>query len=113
LLGPWGPIEKGSRAVIDTFRWVGSRFVGDPAPVQASVENTVISRSGDLAYTVGFERGTVRVDGGSEQEMVIRVTHIYRLLQTPQAAMLATGRRLGCHDPSCSSTLTASPRTRC
>ncbi len=78
LFGAWGPIEKGSRALIDTFRWVGSRYAGDRSPVQATVENTVISCSGDLAYTAGFERGPVRVDEGRVQEMVIRVTHIYR-----------------------------------
>ncbi|MBV9050538.1 MAG: nuclear transport factor 2 family protein [Solirubrobacterales bacterium] len=78
LFGAWGPIEKGSRALFDTFRWVGSRYAGDRSPVKATVENTVIASSGDLAYTVGFERGTVGVDGGRKQEMVIRVTHIYR-----------------------------------
>ena len=41
-------------------------------------ENTVVYASGDLAYTVGFERGPVSVDGGPERDMVIRVTHIYR-----------------------------------
>ena len=34
--------------------------------------------SGDLAYTVGFERGEVVVDGGKAMPMTIRVTHIYR-----------------------------------
>jgi ketosteroid isomerase-like protein len=78
LFGAWGPIERGSPALFDTFRWVASRYVGDRSPVTATVENTVIASSGDLAYTVGFERGAVRVDRGREEEMVIRVTHIYR-----------------------------------
>jgi hypothetical protein len=43
LLGAWGPVEKGSRALIDTFRWVGDRFAGGRSPVQATVETTVIS----------------------------------------------------------------------
>jgi hypothetical protein len=34
--------------------------------------------SGSLAYTVGFERGNVRVDGGSLVPMTVRVTHVYR-----------------------------------
>ena len=34
--------------------------------------------SGDLPDTVGFEHGPASVDGFPEQEMVIRVTHIYR-----------------------------------
>ena len=75
LFGAWGPIEKGHKAVTDTMRWVGSRFTGADA---VSVENTVIASSGDLAYTVGFERSLVSVDGGPPRAMVIRVTHIYR-----------------------------------
>ena len=43
------------------MRWVGSRFTGASA---ADVEHTVIASSGDLAYTVGFERSHVSVDGG-------------------------------------------------
>jgi hypothetical protein len=38
----------------------------------------VIDVSEDLAYTVGFERGTVRVDGGPGRPMTIRVTHVYK-----------------------------------
>ena len=41
-------------------------------------DNTVVFASGDLAYTVGFERGEVVIDGGARQPMTIRVTHIYR-----------------------------------
>jgi ketosteroid isomerase-like protein len=75
LFGAWGPIEKGHKAVTDTMRWVGSRFSGVDA---VSVEHTVIASSGDLAYTVGFERSQVSVEGGPPHEQVIRVTHIYR-----------------------------------
>jgi ketosteroid isomerase-like protein len=75
LFGAWGPIEHGREAVVGTFGWVGSRFTGHTG---GSVENTVVHASGDLAYTVGFERGPASVDGRPEQEMVIRVTHVYR-----------------------------------
>jgi ketosteroid isomerase-like protein len=75
LFGAWGPIEKGHKAVTDTMRWVGSRFTGADA---VGVEHTVIASSGDLAYTVGFERSHVSVAGGPPRDMVIRVTHIYR-----------------------------------
>jgi ketosteroid isomerase-like protein len=74
LFGAWGPIEQGRRALADSFRLVASRFSGG----NATVENLVVASSGDLAYTVGFERGPVSVDGGPEREMTIRVTHIYR-----------------------------------
>jgi ketosteroid isomerase-like protein len=57
------------------MRWVGSRFAGADA---VDVEHTVVASSGDLAYTVGFERSRVSVDGGPLRDMVIRVTHIYR-----------------------------------
>jgi ketosteroid isomerase-like protein len=76
LFGAWGPIEKGHRQLVDTFRWVGGRFkTGALVP-----EDTVAFQSGDLAYTVGFERGEVAVDDGSVRPMTIRVTHIYRRL---------------------------------
>ena len=75
LFGAWGPIEKGHKAVTDTMRWVGSRFTSADA---VDLEHTVIASSGDLAYTVGFERSHVSVDGGPPRDVVLRVTHIYR-----------------------------------
>jgi ketosteroid isomerase-like protein len=75
LFGAWGPIEKGHKPVTDTMRWVGSRFTGADA---VDIENTVIASSGDLAYTVGFERSHVSVDGTPMRDAVLRVTHIYR-----------------------------------
>ena len=69
-----GPIDKGFRRLAKTFRWVGSRFrSGRLVP-----EHLVVASSGDLAYTVGFERGEVPVDDGPPRLMTIRVTHIYR-----------------------------------
>lgn len=74
LFGAWGPIEKGFARLAETFRWVGSRFkAGALTP-----EDVVSFESGDLAYTVGFERGEVAVDGTSTAPMTIRATHIYR-----------------------------------
>ena len=74
LFGAWGPIEKGYQRVMETFCWVGDRFKSG----QLIPDNIVEFTSGDLAYTVGFERGEVVVDGGVKHPMVIRVTHIYR-----------------------------------
>jgi ketosteroid isomerase-like protein len=74
LFGAWGPIEKGQQCLVDTFRWVGGRFkIGELVP-----EDSVVYSSGDLAYTVGFERGDVAVDDGTVRPMTLRVTHIYR-----------------------------------
>ena len=74
LFGAWGPIEKGHRQVTETFRWVGGRFSGG----QLIPEDTIAFASGDLAYTVGFERGEVSVDDGPTRPMTLRVTHVYR-----------------------------------
>jgi ketosteroid isomerase-like protein len=74
LFGAWGPIEQGYQNLTDTFRWVGGRFTGGALVP----EDTVIYQSGDLAYTVGFERGDVSVDGGPLRPMTLRVTHVYR-----------------------------------
>jgi ketosteroid isomerase-like protein len=76
LFGAWGATEKGHKAVTDTCRWLGSRYANGTGPV--GVEQAVVASSDDLAYTVGFERGPVSVDGGPTREMAMRVTHIYR-----------------------------------
>jgi ketosteroid isomerase-like protein len=74
LFGAWGPIERGTDALRRTFEWVGRRFGAG----ELVAENVVVHRSGDLACTVGFERGDVSVDGGARRPMTIRVTHVYR-----------------------------------
>ncbi len=74
LFGAWGTIERGHERLMATFRWVGSRFKsGGLVP-----EDVIVHQSGDVAYTVGFERGEVVVDDGSRAPMLIRVTHVYR-----------------------------------
>jgi ketosteroid isomerase-like protein len=78
LFGAWGTIEQGHQRLADTFRWVASRFGPEGESPQ---DIRTIHRSGDLAVTVGFERGTARVDRGKLREMVIRVTHVYRCEQ--------------------------------
>ena len=75
LFGAWGPIERGHQQVADTFRWVASRFGPEGSSVQ---DLSTVHESGDLAVTVGMERGTAVVDGGEPFEMVIRTTHVYR-----------------------------------
>jgi ketosteroid isomerase-like protein len=75
LFGAWGPIERGHGEVTRTFEWVSSRFGPEGG---CEVENVVVHRSGDLACTVGFERGDAMVDGGEVRPMTIRVTHLYR-----------------------------------
>jgi ketosteroid isomerase-like protein len=74
LFGAWGPTERGHADVTRTFTWVAGRF-SDGALVP---ENEVLHVDGDLAVTVGRERGTVRVDGGEPLPMTLRVTHVLR-----------------------------------
>ncbi|MDQ3988229.1 MAG: nuclear transport factor 2 family protein [Actinomycetota bacterium] len=74
LFGAWGPIERGAPALEKTFGWVANRFTGG----ELVPDNVIVHSSGDLAYTVGFERGTVSVDCRAPQPMTLRVTQIYR-----------------------------------
>lgn len=41
-------------------------------------ELEVAEVSGDMAYTVGYERFTSSVDGGPAEPNTVRVTHAYR-----------------------------------
>lgn len=77
LFGAWGPIEMGHDQVTGTFDWVGSRFSGG----RLIPDYDVVDVSDDLAYTVGVERGAVRVDGGELRPMTLRVTHIYKRVE--------------------------------
>lgn len=57
-----------------TFDWVASRY--RDGSVTSDYE--VVYDGTDLAYTVGYERGEVNLDGGSWREQTLRVTQIYR-----------------------------------
>lgn len=74
VFGAWGPCKRGWDELSQAFRWVGSRFSGG----ELRSEEVTVNVSGDLAYTVGYERGDMMVDGGAPQPMTIRVTHILR-----------------------------------
>jgi ketosteroid isomerase-like protein len=74
LFGAWGPCKTGWSELSETFRWVGSRFGGG----DMSSDLEVAYAGEDLAYTVGYERGEVAVDGGEKRPMTLRVTQIYR-----------------------------------
>ena len=61
LFGAMGMSDAGWDTVSRTFRWVASRFSQCTA---YSFELVAAGASGDLAYTVGFERADLSVDGG-------------------------------------------------
>jgi hypothetical protein len=75
LSGAWGATDKG-KAVTGTGQWIGSHYASCAGPVAA--DQPAVAPGQDLAYTVGFERGPVSIDGGPVREMAIRVTQVYR-----------------------------------
>jgi ketosteroid isomerase-like protein len=60
--------------VSQSFRWVASRFSNCTA---YNFDLVAAGVSGDLAYTVGYERCS-RSWGGSVESTTLRVTHVYR-----------------------------------
>ena len=75
LFGAAGPSKSGWDEVSRIFRWVASRFSNCTA---YSFDLVAAGVSGDLAYTVGYERSSVSIDGGPVQPNILRVTHVYR-----------------------------------
>ncbi len=63
----WADVEP-------TFRTVASWFSDSTA---YEFEVIAAGASGDLAYTVGYERNQVKVDG-EPRSYTLRVTHVYR-----------------------------------
>jgi hypothetical protein len=61
LFGAWGPCESGWDEISRIFGWVASRFCDC---TEYSFDLVAAGVSGDLAYTVGYERSSVSVDGG-------------------------------------------------
>jgi ketosteroid isomerase-like protein len=77
LFGAWGPCKTGWAEVSRTFRWVAERFTQSTvSDFRYDVE--VAEVSGDLAYTVGYERFTAAVGDGPAEPYTVRVTHVYR-----------------------------------
>ena len=75
LFGAYGVAKSGWDEVSETFRWLAARF-SDLADYD--FELVAAGASGDLAYTVGYERHSVSIDGGPVKPHTLRVTHIYR-----------------------------------
>jgi ketosteroid isomerase-like protein len=74
LFGAWGPCKSGTDEVTRISRWVASRFSHSTA---YSFELVAAGVSGDLAYSVGYERNATSVDE-DPVEYTLRVTHVYR-----------------------------------
>ena len=75
LFGALGPCDSGWAEVSRTFRWIAARF---SHCTSYDFELVAAGASGDLAYTVGYERSSRSFDGGPVQPATLRVTHVYR-----------------------------------
>ena len=65
----------GSEEAREVFRWLATRFSNC---TDYRFELVAAGASGDLAYTLGYERFSCSMDGGPVAPMTLRVTHIYR-----------------------------------
>ena len=74
LFGAFGPAKRGWRQLEPVFPWVAGRYRDG----QVTIEHVAVCESGDLAYTVGYERAIVSIDGAAPAPSTIRVTHVYR-----------------------------------
>jgi ketosteroid isomerase-like protein len=70
-----GGAKSGWDELSRIFRWVASTF-SEVSDFRFDVE--VADVSGDLAYTVGYERFTGSIHGRPVAPVTVRVTHVYR-----------------------------------
>jgi ketosteroid isomerase-like protein len=75
LFGAIGMSESGWDQLSKTFTWVASRF-SEVSDFRFDVE--LVEVSGDMAYTLGFERFNGSIAGRPVEPVTVRVTHIYR-----------------------------------
>ena len=70
-----GPSRSGWDELEPMFRSVADRL-SDGDDLQFDL--TTYDVSGDMAWTAGFLRFTVSLDGAPPRPMVLRITHVYR-----------------------------------
>ena len=75
LFAAVGPSKAGWDELEPTFRSVAARLSGGH---DVSYEIMSIEVSGDMAWTAGFVRFNVSMDGGPQTRYTLRITHIYR-----------------------------------
>jgi quercetin dioxygenase-like cupin family protein/ketosteroid isomerase-like protein len=75
LFGAIGMSESGWDQLGQTFPWVASRF-SNVSNFRFDVE--LVEVSGDMAYTLGFERFDGSIAGRPVEPVAVRVTHVYR-----------------------------------
>jgi ketosteroid isomerase-like protein len=65
----------GAEEARQAFRWLATRF---SKLADYRFELVAAGASGDLAYTLGYERFSFSMDGGPVEPITLRVTHLYR-----------------------------------
>jgi ketosteroid isomerase-like protein len=75
LFAALGPSKTGWAELEPTFRSVASRVSGGR---DLTYELISFDVSEDLAWTLGFSRFTVSIDGGPLTRYTLRLTHLYR-----------------------------------
>ena len=75
LFAAVGPSKSGWNELEPTFRSVASRLSGGH---DVSYEIMSFDASEDMAWTAGFVRFTVSMDGGPLTRYTLRITHVYR-----------------------------------
>jgi ketosteroid isomerase-like protein len=75
LFGAAGMCQASWEKLGETFPWVASRF-SDVSDFRFDVEEVGVS--GDMAYTIGFERFNGSIAGRPVEPVLVRVTHVYR-----------------------------------
>jgi ketosteroid isomerase-like protein len=75
LFAGLGPSKSGWDELEPTFRSVASRLTGSSDVTYELISSAV---SGDIAWTIGFSRFTVSIDGGPLTRHTLRLTHLYR-----------------------------------
>ena len=69
-------VSKSGWADLDPFfRWLAAQF---SSTTGYTFDLVACDVSGDMAYTVGYERYCGSLSGGPVQDVVLRVTHIFR-----------------------------------
>jgi ketosteroid isomerase-like protein len=75
LFGAAGMSESDWEELSRIFRWIASRF-SDVSNFRFDVEAAGVS--GNMAYSVGYERFNGSIDGRPIEPISVRVTHVYR-----------------------------------
>jgi ketosteroid isomerase-like protein len=75
LFAALGASKSGWDELEPMFKSVASRVSGGH---DVTYEIISFDLSGDLAWTVGYSRFTVSIDGGSLTRYTLRLTHLYR-----------------------------------